>query len=439
MAPHPGNTPLPTAAVLFDHLADAVYLVDPQSSAIVWCNRAAWTALGLSRDEVLDQSLLSLQLDIVGLPQWTEIAAAVRAGTCHTFVGRHRHHDGHEVHVEMNTTCFTHGGCEYFLAVVRDVGRRLALDRSQRDRESQLTFALNEAADGLWDWELATGEVFFSPQLQRMLGYGPGEMTPLLATWADNVHPDDSSRVMRNLFAHLDGRLVRYEAEYRLRNRNGQYLWVHDRGKVCERDAGGQPTRVVGMVQDITERKTLELRLQELAWHDALTGLPNRRRGEEFIDNNLALCERAGLPMGVCFCDLDHFKAFNDTYGHLTGDRVLRRVASAVSGVLRKSDLLFRWGGEEFVIACPNADMAQMQRIARKVREALDEVPWQAALGVAPVTMSIGIAVFREHGHDRGSLIASADRALYRAKGAGRDRVELALPVPGAHEAVADA
>ena len=261
---NPSLPALPAARLLFEHMADAVYLLDPASSNIVWGNRAAWDSLGLSPDEVLDHSVLSLQKDVTGAPQWDEIAAVIRASECFTFVGRHRHAAGHEVEVEVNTTRFFDDGREYFLSVARDVSRRMALEADLKKRENQLWFALNEASDGLWDWDVVSSTVFFSPQLKRMLGYGPDEMDPSLDTWSGNIHPDDARHVMGQLDEHLSGRRARYEAEYRLRSRNGDFLWVHDRGRVCERDATGAATRVVGMVQDITTRKQAEA---ELARH----------------------------------------------------------------------------------------------------------------------------------------------------------------------------
>jgi PAS domain S-box-containing protein len=252
----------PALHALFEHLADAVYLLDPDSSNIVWGNRAAWESLGLTREQVLNHSVLSLQMDVTGAPQWNEIAAVIRSQDCFTFVGRHRHALGHEVAVEVNTTHFQHEGQPYFLSVARDITRRLALESDLKQRENQLWFALNEATDGLWDWDVSTSQVFFSPQLKRMLGYGPDEMAPDLSSWSSNIHPDDSAVVMAVLTDHLQGRRARYEAEYRLRNRNGDFRWVHDRGRVCERDAQGAPTRLVGMVQDITSRKLAEAELE---------------------------------------------------------------------------------------------------------------------------------------------------------------------------------
>ena len=254
----------PAFAALFEHMADAVYLLDPDTSNIVWGNRAAWESLGLSASEVLNHSVLSLQMDVTGAPQWQDIAAVIRNAQTYTFVGRHRHAAGHEVAVEVNTTCFTDQGREYFLSVARDISRRMALEADLKKRENQLWFALNEAMDGLWDWDIATSSVFFSPQLKAMLGYGPDEMAPTLATWTQNIHPDDAALVMDAIDGHLAGKRTRYEAEYRLRNRNGAFLWVHDRGRVCERDADAAPTRMVGMVQDITRRRQAQ---DELARH----------------------------------------------------------------------------------------------------------------------------------------------------------------------------
>ena len=277
MAARTSPLPIPALAQLFENLADAVYLLDPESSNIIWGNRAAWESLGLAPEAVLDHSVLSLQMDVTGLPQWSEIAAVIRSTPCFTFVGRHRHALGHEVPVEVNTTLFRDGPFEYFLSVARDISRRVALEVDMRQREKQLWFALNEAMDGLWDWDVASAQVFFSPQLKRMLGYGPDEMTPTLSTWSANIHPEDAERVRAVLDEHLAGRRQRYEASYRLRNRNGEYLQVLDRGRICERNADGTATRVVGMVQDITQQAVAQAALQrsEEEQRTLITALPD--------------------------------------------------------------------------------------------------------------------------------------------------------------------
>ena len=264
-------------ATLFDAVSDSVYLIDPLTSGIVWCNRVAHESLGYEADEILGHSVLSLQKDVTGLPAWQQIADEIRKTNPYVFGGRHRHKLGHEVSVEVLTRTFDMGGQQWFLSVARDVTQRVALQAEQLSRNEQVQFALNEASDGMWDWDLPSGEVLFSPQLKRMLGYGPHEMPPTVETWSTAVHPDDADAVFLAINQHLQGQRERYEADYRLKNRNGHYIWVHDRGRVSQRDATGQPTRMVGMVQNITDRKALEEQLLRHASHDSLTGLRNRR------------------------------------------------------------------------------------------------------------------------------------------------------------------
>ncbi len=220
----------------------------------------------------------------------------------------------------------------------------------------------------------------------------------------------------------MEGRRARYEAEYRLRNRNGHYIGVHDRGRVCEYAPDGQPRRLVGMVQDITERKALELRLQNLAAFDTLTGLSSRLEGSTFLASQADLCQRLSLPMGLAFLDIDHFKAVNDRHGHLAGDDVLRRVGRAVQGAVRSSDRVCRWGGEEFLVIAPDTTLAQMTDLAEKLRLTVGA----AMAGQDPaVTISLGVAAAEGSAIDVTALIARADAALYRAKQAGRNRVEV--------------
>ncbi len=407
---------------LFEAVPDALYLIDPETSRILYVNRAGYEELDMQRDEVLEHSVLSLQMDVVGEAQWASIVTAIRKERQLTFIGRHRRSDGSELPVEVNTSVFEHAGREYFLSVARDITERMASSQGLVSRNDQLWFALNEASDGLWDWDIASGEVFFSPQLARMLGYGPHEMSPQLDTWKGNIHPEDQARVVQTLRDHLAGRRERYEAQYRLRNRNGHYLWVHDRGRVSERDAQGNPIRAVGMVQNITDQKMLEAQLLQLASHDALTGLLNRRGGEERLREQLALAQRKQHPLTLCLVDLDHFKEVNDLYGHLSGDHVLRLFADYLRGHVRASDIAFRWGGEEFVLIWPDTDHAGGLTIAERIRHGLTE---QKCALDPPVnlTASFGVATFPEHGTQMETLLLDADRALYQAKQAGRDRV----------------
>jgi len=167
---------------------------------------------------------------------------------------------------------------------------------------------------------------------------------------------------------------------------------------------------------------------QRQAMVDELTGLYNRRFGEEYLRKLVALGRRFHRPFALLILDLDHFKGFNDTFGHLAGDRLLRAFAAALMHPLRQSALAARWGGEEFLVILPETEAEGALKVAERLRAViaqvrLDETP------ATPVTVSIGVAVFPLHGGDDGEVLSAADRALYRAKRAGRDRAELACPV----------
>lgn len=408
---------------LVEHLGDAVCLIDPESSALLYCNQAGLADLDSDRGGMSGRSLIELQKDIAGEAHWRSLADEIRRTGRLTFVGRHLRADGTELPVEINFSTLQYQQKDYFLAVMRNISRRMAQQAALMKRSEQLWFALNEASDGLWDWNIKTDEVFFSIQLKRMLGYGPDELKPVFSTWTENIHPEDAGRVQMVMDEHLAGLRDRYKVEYRLRNRNGHYLWVHDQGKICHWDGQGQPARAVGMVQDITERKLLEERLQQQASFDALTGLRNRRECESLLAQHVMLAARLGNPLGVCLFDVDHFKSVNDRHGHLVGDTVLSTVARRVQEAVRGSDLLFRWGGEEFLLLCPNTAEKELCFLAEKVRQALEQTPWDKIVPSLHVTASFGVAAYPHDGESPERLVMIADTALYRAKSGGRNQV----------------
>lgn len=187
------SSPLLSRA-LFDGLPDAVYLIDPVSSRIIDCNRRAYEDLFLTREQVLNHSVLSLQVDVRGLPAWSDIAAVIRQTPVFRFYGHHRRADGTVLPVEVLTSTSILGGQEIFISVARDISQRIS--EHARDQDWSVLYDL---AQGVWDWRCQEEVLYFSPNLKRFLGYGPDEMPPVLATWKDNVHPDDLPMVLSSL------------------------------------------------------------------------------------------------------------------------------------------------------------------------------------------------------------------------------------------------
>lgn len=410
---------------LYEHLPDAVYIVDSETAAIVGCNRAAWADLGYSREQVLGHSVLTLQRDVTGMDQWRKIVESARQRGSYVFIGHHLRADGSELPVEIHVSIDREDGRELFISVARNISNRMQQFCLVQQAPQNVWQGLHDMADGVWDWQVDTGHLYFSPNLKRLLGYGPDEMEPRLESWKDNIHPEDAPLVLSVLEEHLQGRRHLFEAEYRLKNRNGHYLWVRDRGQVRERDPQGGAQRMIGMLFNLTDLKMQELELQNQADHDVLTGLLNRRRGEDLAEQQIALMRRQRRPLGVALIDLDDFKQVNDLHGHLAGDQVLQQVAACIDGLTRRSDVLFRWGGEEFVLVCPDTDTEGMKNLAQKICHGIARLALPGELKSLYLTASIGISLYPRDGTSLVDLVARADSALYAAKHGGKNQVVL--------------
>ncbi|MEA2453433.1 MAG: hypothetical protein QOG04_2143, partial [Actinomycetota bacterium] len=183
--------------------------------------------------------------------------------------------------------------------------------------------------------------------------------------------------------------------------------------------------RVVDMVQQFASHAALALEtrslyqlVQKQAETDALTGIPNRRTFESTLEREMSRAARSGEQVTLAMFDIDHFKSLNDTYGHQTGDDVLKKVASALAITCRDFDTPARYGGEEFAVILPSCSSKESLMVAERLRQAISQVE-----AVTPITASAGVATFPTHATDLQSLIKSADEALYESKRGGRDRV----------------
>ena len=176
----------------------------------------------------------------------------------------------------------------------------------------------------------------------------------------------------------------------------------------------------VAIMRDITTRKITEERLKQLATTDPLTNTYNRRYFNEILQNELSRVQRYNTPLTFIILDIDHFKEVNDTFGHIVGDHVLIQLSALITTELRDSDVLARWGGEEFTILAPNCDTACGLQLAEKLRLVIEKTAFP---DVGKLTCSFGVTNYHAH-DDQHKLIKRADDSLYRAKKAGRNRVE---------------
>lgn len=185
-------------------------------------------------------------------------------------------------------------------------------------------------------------------------------------------------------------------------------------------------TKELALQQQLAEIQSLQTQLRDQARRDALTGLFNRHHLGDIMARELARCARDGQPLSLLMIDVDHFKQINDEFGHQVGDEVLRETARLLAERTRDSDMLFRYGGEEFLLVLVAADALVAKAVAEELRQRYELSPLALAGSPVLATLSIGVATFADHGSSFESLVLAADQALYRAKRAGRNRVEVA-------------
>lgn len=301
-------------------------------------------------------------------------------------------------------------------------------DAALRESEERYALAAHGANDGLWDWNLKRNEIYFSPRWKAMLGFEDNEIESSPDEWFNRVHDDDLGRVKMEVEAHLGGLTRRFENEHRMVHKDGTYRWMLSRG-IAVPDADGKRQRMAGSFTDVTDRKQSEEQLLHDAFHDALTGLPNRALFMDRLGQAIARAKRRkGYLFAVLFLDLDRFKVVNDSLGHVIGDELLIAIAQRLEASIRPGDTVARLGGDEFVILLDDIrDLGGPTRVANRVQKEL-ALPFSLNGREVFTTASIGIAL-SSTGYERPEdLLQDSDTAMYRAKMLGRARHEVFVP-----------
>jgi diguanylate cyclase (GGDEF)-like protein/PAS domain S-box-containing protein len=272
---------------------------------------------------------------------------------------------------------------------------------------------------------------YVGPQIEELLGWAP-ESWATVQDWADRMHPEDRAWVFDFCVAQSQAG-IDHEADYRALRKDGTFVWIRDVVHVV-RNPDGTPSALVGFMFDISERKRTEEKLlnmqrelEELSFKDGLTGVANRRRFDTMMETEWRDARDGHKPLSLVLLDIDFFKQYNDRYGHLEGDECLKRVARALSGIVRRpGDLLCRFGGEEFVLLLPDTDEASALALGWRCLDLVDKALIPHA-GIGPgkrVTLSAGVnSAVPKEGDKLSSFITRADRRLYIAKERGRARV----------------
>lgn len=315
--------------------------------------------------------------------------------------------------------------------------KRIEADKAQS--EKRLKLALESANEGLWDYAPISGGIYYSPRWFAMLGYMDGEFPDTMETWSTLTHPEDLPILEETLQALSDGVREEFNIELRMLARSGRWNWLQVRGRTVENSKDGRAERIIGTLIDISKFKQIEVALQKandelqrLAALDDLTQIANRRRFEDRLAQEWRRGQRDNSNLSVIICDIDYFKNYNDTYGHVKGDETLYAVAQAISAALKRPmDLVARFGGEEFAMILPNTDSVGAERVAVEVKSAIASLAIEHKTSEinAHITLSFGVAsLVPAPDLSAKLLIEAADGALYRAKSKGRNQIRCISP-----------
>lgn len=395
--------------------------------------------------------LFSLAAVLIAASIWNRQVISAPINQLMSFIGQLR--DGN---YDQKLNLPTNDELKQVASTLNDMSAAI-IGREKALRESEIRFecAMAGTNDGLWDWDLNTNNVYYSPRWLEMLGYGAEELPHVLDTFNKLQHPDDKEYIAHYLKELLEGKHDSYHLIMRMVHKNGSTVHILSRAFMVKEEGTGRLIRLIGTHVDITdeklheeeierlnadlekrvEQRTRELedvnqKLEALSMLDGLTQIGNRRAMEMRINHTHSAFLRHQRKYSVLLLDIDHFKPYNDHYGHQMGDEALRKIAALLSESIRTEDQLFRYGGEEFLVILPDSDNISASVIAKRVVtniEIAKEPHSESPFGY--ITVSAGIATSGEKDLDWNSIIKRADERLYLAKENGRNQMVGESPV----------
>jgi len=308
----------------------------------------------------------------------------------------------------------------------KEIKRSMDAEEALRKSEERYAYAVAAANDGLWDWNIKKNEIYLSQRWKFIIGYRDEEIEDDPEEWFKRVHPADIQRVEMAIKGLVVGLTNQFSDEHRILHKDGTYRWVLCRA-IAVKDDGGNVYRIVGSTTDITERKVAEEQLFHNAFHDSLTGLPNRAL---FMDRLIHVSKRAlrqkNYLYAVIFIDIDRFKFVNDSLGHGIGDTLLVLIAQRLEECLRSGETVARMGGDEFAVLLEDIrNIHDVENIIHRIQDILSS-PFNIEDREIFATASMGVAMNSlVDNNDPELLLRNADIAMYNAKFKGGNGYEI--------------
>jgi len=413
---------------LIEQSSDGIVLVGPDAS-IVYASPSTARILGYSADEIVGMKTFDLiHPDDQHAASQTMAALLTQPGSTHINYRRLRRKDGTWRWIEStNTNLLLEPTVRAIVVNYRDVTERRLADEALKESEERFRSIQESALDAIITMNPEGLITSWNPQAETTFGWTSDEVVGHLLsdTIVPTQHRDAHSQGLQRFLATGEGEVINKRIEITALDRVGREFPVEVAVVPLYRE---DTVSFCAFIRDIRERKKAEETIRHLAYHDVLTGLPNRALFEERLGIELAQARRSRQKVAVMCLDLDRFKIVNDTVGHGAGDQLLQEVANEFAQTIREGDTVARVGGDEFSFLLTGIERAEDAAVVAERVLSIIRRPRMIAGQEFRVTTSIGITIFPRDGEDAVSLIRNADTAMYRAKERGRDNFQVFTP-----------
>ncbi|BBP43355.1 hypothetical protein THMIRHAT_11010 [Thiosulfativibrio zosterae] len=383
-----------------------VFVLD-QSGTFLFSRGAALKPLGLKDDEVVGLNYLDIYAEQPKIVEQIKIAlsegflnAETELNGLHYRLFYRPLMDGQIVGIALDQTEFAH------------------LKKQSDFFINELLTAYEVSNEGMWSWQVQEGTVEHNRRWRQIFGYSEEEPSNLITHFSNRIHPDDLPRVLATVEDALKSGET-FSHEYRLNTPTG-LRYVQDRGKVVSRDDQGNPLRMTGSLNDITQEHLNQIKLEMLAFKDELTGLPNKVSSENFWNQHIPLKDTQ--QVGFAILDIDNFKLVNDVLGHKVGDVLIQNVSNLIYSQLTDKAQFYRLGGDEFLIIGHNITQEKFLSHLGALLASVKKVAFHKDVNIKN-TFSCGVAFYPADGQHYDDLFRRAENALYHAKNQGKDQL----------------